>query len=156
MNLKIGDLIPLQGLTKEDKKKLVDIVNKAEANQSTIKTNIINTLNNKIGSNLRTDNSWIDVVNAISNATGSKRYISGTAITDSRGHIVVSDIPFQPRLVYVNIHENKFYMFRDASITQSSGFFSSNIYSNCSMGPNNFDINIHWTSGENVTWEAYE
>ncbi|NFM98184.1 hypothetical protein FDC10_11750 [Clostridium botulinum] len=65
MSLQIGDLIPLQGLTKEDKKKLVDIVNKAEANQSIIKTNIINSLNNKLKTALKTDSSWIDIQNAI-------------------------------------------------------------------------------------------
>lgn len=72
MNLQVGDLIPLQGITKADKQKLIEIVNKAEANQSTIKTNIINVLNNKLKTNLKTDSSWIDIQNVINSTTIAK------------------------------------------------------------------------------------
>ncbi|MHB8034713.1 hypothetical protein CF069_12395 [Clostridium botulinum] len=95
MSLQIGDLIPLQGLTKEDKKKLVNIVNKAEANQSTIKTNIINSLNTKLKTNLKTDSSWIDIQNAINSTTvvnHAKGMFHGSSPYDM-------DINFKPNVI---------------------------------------------------------
>ncbi|NFG96864.1 hypothetical protein FDC49_10570 [Clostridium sporogenes] len=102
MNLQVGDLIPLQGITKADKQKLIEIVNKAEANQSTIKTNIINVLNNKLKTKLKTDSSWIDIQNVIN---------STTVVNHAKGIFHGSDpyeikINFKPNVIILKNNAN--------------------------------------------------
>lgn len=104
------------GLKASDKQALIDIVNTAETNQTTIKTNIATVLNSKIGSSLTNASSWLDVQNAIDNMT-NKKCKSGTG-TASSTTLTVSGLPFTPKLVFVKYTGNK-------SFTLYTNYFNS-------------------------------
>lgn len=71
----LGVGIP-NGLKSTDKQALIDIVNNAETNETTIKTNIVNALNSNIGTSLTSDSAWLNIQDAISNMT-NKKWASG-------------------------------------------------------------------------------
>lgn len=55
---------------------LIDIVNEAERNESDLKSQFVDTVNDKTGSALPTDATWFDVKSAIKNMT-NRKYKSG-------------------------------------------------------------------------------
>lgn len=72
----------IAGLKSTDKQALINIVNEAEANQSTIKTKIVNVLNNVstlYSLDLTSNSSWNDILNAIPRTKTGKRTASGKA-----------------------------------------------------------------------------
>lgn len=92
-----------RGLGGADKQALVDIVNEAEANESDLKTQFVDTVNDKAGSTLPDDATWFDVKNAIGNMT-NKKWASGIAegFSGSDGVLRVSDLDFKPSILIVN------------------------------------------------------
>lgn len=161
MNLQVGDLIPLQGLTKEDKRKLVDIVNKAEANQSTIKANIASKLNEKLGSNLNSSSTWIDIQNTLDKILQSSK---GSKYSSS-SKFIVDNLTFTPRKVIVkykgdsqdadrlivlsangdmNFYNTNGKDYVDASYTGTvSSFGSKNFDENTKIIPNGFKVYVN-------------
>ena len=98
----------IAGLKSSDKQALIDIVNNAEVNQSTIKTNIANALNSAsvlqvLG--LTPSSTWIDILNAIPNTKTGKKSKNGTttATTTTYGSgskLTVSGLDFKPSFVF--------------------------------------------------------
>jgi hypothetical protein len=105
-----------KGISATQKQQLIDIANAAEANQSTIKTNIANALNSKIGTSLTSANAWTDIINTIPSAN-AKKFASGSGttgttyytITDSSGSgtstnawlLTVNGLSFKPSKVII-------------------------------------------------------
>lgn len=87
-----------RGISALQKQALVDIVNAAETNQSSIKTNIATGLNTGTGSSLTSASSWIDIQNIINNMSNTnKKYKIGVTNTDTNGVLTVSGLPFRPK-----------------------------------------------------------
>ena len=87
-----------RGISPSQKQALIDITNAAEANQSTIKTNIANALNSKIGTSLTSASSWTDMLNAILTAN-AKRWANGNTTLSSSGEFSVTGLTFQPKTI---------------------------------------------------------
>lgn len=83
-------------LKKTDRLALINIINKAEANESTIKANIANALNTKTGSNLTNNRTWMDIQNTISNMK-IKQWDSG--VLDSYSGVVKVNLNFIPSIL---------------------------------------------------------
>ncbi|EHN14508.1 hypothetical protein [Clostridium sporogenes] len=84
------------GLKKTDRLALINIINKAEANESTIKANIANALNTKTGSNLTNNSTWMNIQNAIGNMK-IRQWDSG--VVDSNSGIVTINLNFIPSIL---------------------------------------------------------
>lgn len=99
----------IAGLKSSDKQALINIVNAAEANQSTIKTNIATGLNTSTGSTLTSSNTWIDIQNVINNLSNTNKKIkSGTVNSIAAGNsLVISNLTFQPIVVIVNFNSSR-------------------------------------------------
>jgi len=103
-----------RGISATQKQQLIDITNNAEANQSTIKTNIATGLNTGTGSSLTSSSSWIDIQNIINNMNNTnKKYKIGTVTsvtttqsftrsdgtTNPTGTITITGLTFIPSIL---------------------------------------------------------
>jgi Phage-related tail fibre protein len=83
-----------------DKQALIDIVNESIDNQSSVKTNLVNTINTKIGSNLVGSDSWINIQNAIGGAS-IKKWASGSISSNiaPNATYTITGLNFKPTTV---------------------------------------------------------
>ncbi|MEK4146427.1 hypothetical protein NST02_04965 [Robertmurraya sp. FSL W8-0741] len=88
-----------RGLGGADKQALIDIVNEAERNESDVKSNLINVINEKVGSTLLPNAPWIEIQNAIGGMT-NKRWATGAVMASTGNNaITVTGLDFKPSIV---------------------------------------------------------
>lgn len=95
------------GLKGADKQSLIDVVNKGLLNESSLKTNVINALNNvnTYGTKLSTSALWGDVLASIPNINTGKKWASGTQAissgTNTQTTLTITGLSFRPSIVIV-------------------------------------------------------
>ncbi|MDT3416184.1 hypothetical protein QO009_002052 [Brevibacillus aydinogluensis] len=93
-----------KGLNAADKQALIDIVNRADSNESVIRTSIVNALNavstdKALG--LNAASAWADILVAIPQVKTGKKWASGTASTTATVlTITVRGLTFQPKAIF--------------------------------------------------------
>lgn len=94
-----------RGISGADRQALIDIVNEAEANESDLKTQFVDTVNDKTGSALPVNATWLDVKNAIANMT-NRKYKTGTKSFQGPANSIewstVQDLGFKPTLIVMS------------------------------------------------------
>jgi hypothetical protein len=96
----------IAGLKSADKQALIDIVNNAESNQSSIKTNVANALNSASTSNsldLSSTSTWSDILNAIPNMKTGKKWATGVSgalpANTSEQPLTITGLDFKPSII---------------------------------------------------------
>jgi len=94
-----------KGINAADKKALIDLVNAADANQSVVKTNIINSLKAKDANlPLTSASTFADIIAAIPSLYIGKKWATGTLAipgSSSQNPVTVSGLDFIPKTIFV-------------------------------------------------------
>jgi hypothetical protein len=95
-----------KGLNSADKQALIDLVNAADANQSAVKTDIINKLKAKDSTlPLNAASTWADILAAIPQIKIGKKWANGSiSVISAATAITVSGLNFRPSFVLVYYH----------------------------------------------------
>ena len=93
-----------KGINGADKKALIELVNAADSNQSTVKTKIINALKAKDATlNLAASSTWIDIHNAIPLIFQGKKWAFGTIAipgASSQNPVTINGLNFIPKTLF--------------------------------------------------------
>lgn len=158
-----------RGISAADLQALIEITNNAEINEHVIKTNIINALNDKTGSELVPNSSWIDIQNAISGMS-NKKWASGTTSPMSF-RCVTRGLQFKPSVVIIAYSHTVFAIYvikelasKNADIMVSSssqsggvfGVFGGTVCPAPIIYDDGFDIYIKLSDFINLNWIAFE
>ncbi|MGO0058662.1 hypothetical protein ACTID9_01110 [Brevibacillus fluminis] len=139
-----------KGLNAADKKALIDIVNVADTNQSTVKTNIVNALNavstdKALG--LVAASTWADIQAAIPQVKTGKRWASGTGKLGSTTHpqgyfrADVSGLSFTPTIIIVT-SDLSMGVYSATYTMRDGGFNTYNAHTFAWAIAGNYDYNI--------------
>jgi len=163
-----------KGLNAADKQALIDIVNRADANESVVRTSIVNALNavstdNELG--LGASSTWADILAKIPQVKTGKKWATGTS-TGSNGFVVVTGLSFRPRIILAQVYKAgatyyNFSHFVDASyglngVQVSEGYrdaYGANVspQSPVSITPTGFSIWVNLVNpSAPAKWIAFE
>lgn len=109
-----------KGLKAADKQALIDIVNAADANQSAVKTDIVNKLKAKDAAlPITSASSWADILAQIPNLYVGKKWATGTKNTNSSYILSIRGLAFSPNVVLVQLTTGSTYLYITAYVAKS-------------------------------------